>query len=305
MSTLSSETLKERFQGVLPAIATPFDAQGNFAPEVFARLLASVYEAGCQGVYVCGQTGEGLLLPVAMRQQLAEAAVKGSPKGKLVIVHVGAAHLADAVQLARHAERVGASAISSLPPAGTSTFPELRRYYQELAGASGLPFLVYYFPALSQAITTLDQILELCELPNVMGLKFTDYELYWLQQIDGAGKVILNGRDEIFAAGLLMGAGGGIGSFYNLIPDLFVRVYEHARSGQWEEARRTQVQINELIRVTLQFPALGALKVMLKWRGFDCGYCLAPNQKLTEAEQAHLRGLLQKSSFHEMFAVAG
>ena len=304
MSMSSSEPLKGRFQGVLPAIATPFDQNGEFAPEVFERLLAQVYEAGCQGVYVCGQTGEGLLLPVAMRQHLAEAAIKGSPKGKLVIIHVGAAHLPDAIQLARHAESIGASAISSLPPAGNYTFAELRRYYQELAGACGLPFLVYYFPALSQAITTLDQILELCELPHVAGLKFTDYDLYKLQQIDRSGKVIFNGRDEVFAAGLLMGADGGIGSFYNLIPDLFVRVYEHARAGQWEEARRAQIQINELIRITLRFPALGALKTMLKWRGFDCGYCLAPHEKLTESEQLRLRELLQNSSFRELFPAA-
>lgn len=145
MSMSSSETLKGRFQGVLPAIVTPLDQNGEFAPEVFERLLAHVYEAGTHGVYVCGQTGEGLLLPVAMRQHLAEAAVKGSPKGKLVIIHVGAAHLPDAIQLARHAERIGASAVSSLPPAGNYTFPELRKYYQELAGACGLPFLVYYF----------------------------------------------------------------------------------------------------------------------------------------------------------------
>jgi N-acetylneuraminate lyase len=301
MSTSSMEILKDRFQGVLPAIVTPFDQKGEFAPEVFGRLLTYAYEAGCHGVYVCGQTGEGLLLPVAMRQELAEAAMKGSPKGKLVIIHVGAARLPDAIQLARHAERIGASAVSSLPPAGNYTFAELRDYYRELAGASGLPFLVYYFPALSQAITTLDQILELCELPHVVGLKFTDYDLYKLQQIDRSGKVIFNGRDEVFAAGLLMGAGGGIGSFYNLIPDLFVRVYEHARSGQWEEARRAQVRINELIRITLRFPPLGALKVMLKWRGFDCGYCLAPHQKLAEAEELHLREELQSSSFRELF----
>jgi N-acetylneuraminate lyase len=239
-----------------------------------------------------------------MRQQVAEAAVRSSPKGKLVIIHVGAGRLPNAIQLARHAESIGASAISSLPPAADNTFAELRHHYQELARATSLPFLVYYFPDLCQAIKTLDQILELCEIPHVVGLKFTDYDLYKLQQIDRSGKVIFNGRDEIFAAGLLMGAGGGIGSFYNLIPDLFVRVYEHARAGQWEEARRAQVQINELIRIALRFPALAALKTMLKWRGFDCGSCLAPGQKLTESMQLQLRELLQNSSFRGLFPSA-
>lgn len=296
----SSEYVQERFQGVLPALVTPVDENGEFAPEVFGRLLAHVYEAGAHGVYVCGQTGEGLLQPVAMRQQVAEAAVRGSPKDKLVILHVGAARLADAMQLARHAEHIGASVISSLPPAGEYTFAELRHYYQELAGASGLPLLIYYFPSLCQAIATLDQILELCEIPRVVGLKFTDFDLYKLHQIHLAGKVIFNGRDEVFAAGLLMGASGGIGSFYNLVPELFVRVYECARAGKWEEARRAQDQINELIRITLRFPILAAIKTMLKWRGFDCGYCLAPRENLTESGQLQLREQLQRSSFRRL-----
>ena len=121
-----SEDIMARFQGVLPALVTPVNENGEFAPEVFERLLAHVYEAGSHGVYVCGQTGEGLLQPVAMRQQVAEVAVRCSPKGTLVVLHVGAARLPDAIQLARHAERMGASAVSSLPPAGDYTFAELR-----------------------------------------------------------------------------------------------------------------------------------------------------------------------------------
>ena len=269
----SNENMKDRFQGILPAIVTPLDENGEFAPGVFERLLAHVYEAGTHGVYVCGQTGEGLLQSVTMRQQVAEVAVRCSPPGKLVIIHVGAARLPDAIQLARHAERIGASAVSSLPPAGDYNFAELRHYYQQLAGASGLPFLVYYFPSLCQAIATLDQILELCEIPRVVGLKFTDYDLYKLQQIHRCGKVIFSGRDEVFAAGMLMGASGGIGSFYNLVPELFVKVYQCARAGQWEEARCVQEQINELIRIALHFPIVAAIKTVLKWRGFDCGGC--------------------------------
>ena len=76
----SSELIKDRFQGILPALVTPMDENGEFAPEVFERLLKHVYEAGSHGVYVCGQTGEGLLQSVAIRQQVAEVAVRCSPR---------------------------------------------------------------------------------------------------------------------------------------------------------------------------------------------------------------------------------
>lgn len=292
----SSEEWKHRFRGVFPAIVTPFDANGEFAAATFERLLARLYETGVHGVYVCGQTGEGVLQPVSMRQQVAETAVRCSPKDRSVILHVGATRLADAIDLARHAERIGASAVSSLPPPGNYSYAELRGYYQQLARASSLPLLVYYYPEASRLTVTLDHLLELCEIPNVAGLKFTDFDLYKLHQISQSGKVIFNGRDEVFAAGLLMGAWGGIGTFYNLVPELVLRIYESALSGQWDDARRAQDQVNELIRITLEFPMLSAVKTMLKWQGFDCGPCLAPRENLTADGERELRSRIEKSS---------
>jgi N-acetylneuraminate lyase len=293
----SSKPVEDMFHGVLPAIVTPVDEAGEFAEEVFERLLADVYQVGVHGVYACGNTGEGPLQSASMRQQVAEAAVRSSPKGKTVIIHVGGVRLPEAIQLARHAERIGASAVSALPPAGGYNFRELHQYYQQLAESCDLPFLVYYFPELCRAIETLDHILELCEIPNVAGLKFTDFDLFKLHQVSRAEKVIFNGRDQVLAAGLLMGANGGIGSFYNIIPKLFVDVYACACTGQWEEARRIQDRINELIRITSRFPTVSATKTMLKWQGYECGRCIAPHENLTEAGELQLREVVAQSSF--------
>jgi N-acetylneuraminate lyase len=293
----SSERAAHPLGGVLPVIVTPFDDDGEFKPSAFERLLERLYSAGCHGVYVCGQTGEALEMPASIRQQVAEAAVRYSPKGKRIIIHVGAARVGEATQLARHAERVGAHAISSLPPAGNYTFRDLRRYYEELASASALPLLIYYFPEVSSALTTLDQILDLCAIPQVVGLKFTDFNLFKLHQIKRAGHVIFNGRDEVFAAGLLMGADGGIGTTYNLIPELFLRVYESAGKGEWDEARRAQDRINELVAILLNFPFPSVIKTVLKWSGIDCGPCLSPHQNLSEEEDFRLREMLQQSTF--------
>lgn len=297
-----NEYLDQNFRGVFPAIVTPFDSNGEFATETFERLLDHLYETGVHGLYVCGQTGEGVLQPVNMRQQVAETAVRCSPGDRKVIIHVGATRLADAVELARHAERIGAGAVSSLPPAGNYAFSELRGYYKQLAQATSLPLLVYYYPEASRLEVTLDHLLDLCEIPNVVGLKFTDFNLFKLHQISQSGKVVFNGRDEVFAAGMLMGAAGGIGSFYNLVPEIVLRIYESALSGKWDEARAAQDQLNELISITLQFPMLSALKNMLKWQGFDCGPCLAPRENLTEDGILRLRSMLQKSSLSRSLA---
>lgn len=277
------------FEGILPAVVTPIDEEGRFRPAVFERLLETVYAAGVDGIYVCGQTGEGLLQTVAQRKAVAETAVRCSPAGKIVIVHVGAHRPEDAIELARHAERIGARAVSSLPPPGGYPFPEVRRYYKALVAATGLPFFIYYFPDAGPAVAGAEQLLELCAIRGVAGVKFTDFNFYMLETVALTGATVFNGRDECLAAGLLMGASGGIGTFYNLAPEQFVELWRHARAGRWSEARCTQRRINALIRLTLQFPMLPAVKTMLRWRGLDCGPCLPPRGPLTEDEERRLR----------------
>jgi N-acetylneuraminate lyase len=299
-----AHTVKHSLQGILPAIVTPFDPEGRFDIAAFERLIARLYAAGVHGLYVCGQTGEGLQQPLEQRQRVAEAAVRCSPPGKLVIVHIGAASTAEAVELARHASKIGAQAVSSLPPAGPFSFEEVRGYYRDLAAASGVPLLIYYFPSFSTAIRTSDQILELCAIPNIVGLKFTDSDMFRLWLLRRAGAVVFNGSDEMLVAGLIMGANGGIGSIYNLLPERFVELYGHAISGRWQQARAMQDQINEVIEAILHYPVHAAVKAVLRWRGLDCGDCIAPRRRLTAEEEAGLRARLARTTLGAECAAA-
>jgi N-acetylneuraminate lyase len=283
----------DALKGILPALITPFEEDGRVARASLEALLARLFEAGVHGTYICGTTGEGLLMSVDMRCQVAEIAVANTPKGHSAIVHVGAAAFEDARDLATHAGRIGATAISSLPPSGPGFgFAEARRYYAALAAASPLPLVVYYFPEVYPSIRTLDQLEEICALPNVAGVKFTDFDLSVLAAVAKPGRVVFNGRDEVLAAGLLMGAHGGIGSFYNLVPDQFVDIDALARAGRWREVRERQDAVNALITAVLRFPLFPALKQILSWSGIPCGHCLVPRSGLSIEQQDALRTAL-------------
>src|SRR5216683_4788222 len=117
----------------MPAVLTPFTPAGEVDCAALERLIARLYAADVDGLYVCGQTGEGLAQSVAMRKAALETAVASSPAGKSVIAHVGAARVEDAIELARHAASQGVAAISSLPPMGAFSFEEIRAYYSTLA----------------------------------------------------------------------------------------------------------------------------------------------------------------------------
>ncbi|HOJ20709.1 MAG TPA: dihydrodipicolinate synthase family protein, partial [Armatimonadota bacterium] len=102
--------------GVFPALLTPFDRQGQLNEPMVEALIHHLLEAGVDGFYVGGSTGEGLLMSPQERRRLTTAAVRAANGKAKVIVHVGANATDDAVDLARHAAEAGADAVSTLPP---------------------------------------------------------------------------------------------------------------------------------------------------------------------------------------------
>lgn len=273
--------------GILPALVTPLNDDESLRAGSLEKLMERVYAEGADGLYLCGNTGEGVLLPVEVREQVAEIGVRCSPPSKQVVIHVGAHRTSDALRLTRHAGRIGASAISSLPPGVAFGFAETKSYYESIAAASDVPVLVYHFPALSPPFT-LDQIEELCEIPGVTGIKFTSFDLFSLRQLRLGGRAVFNGHDEVLAAGLLMGAVGGIGSTYNLMTSLFAKILACAAAGQWKEALAVQDRVNRLIRVLLGFPLIPAIKHLLDRSGIPCGQAICPRRSLTPQEKVSL-----------------
>lgn len=299
--------MNDQLQGILPALITPLNDDGALNVRALEKLLARLYAADVHGVYLCGSTGEGMLQAAAQRQRLTEVAVANSPPGKQIIVHVGANTTAEAIELSRHARRAGAHAISSLPPlVGGYSFAEIKAFYEQLAAASDLPLLLYYFPEVAPALKTAEQVLELAHIPNVAGLKFTDYDLWTMMRLQAQGATIFYGRDEMLTAGLLFGAAGGIGSFYNVIPELFMTIWYEHLANHHDAALGAQSLVNEFIRLTLRYPLFPALKTMLGWAGIDCGPCLAPRRaRLTESETEALRRELQGAALYDLLRDGG
>lgn len=210
--------------GIFPALVTPLNEDESVNVQSLERLLERVYDARADGVYICGSTGEGLSLLASARQLVAEVAMKHSPRGKQIIVHVGASTLDDTLHLAKHASDLGATAVSSLPLAGMPA-DKLTDFYRAISRVSKAPIVAYYFPGFTGYQLTFEQLETVCNLPGVSGVKFTDYDLYALSRLSAQGVKMLNGRDEILIAGMLMGAVGGIGSIYNVVPGRFVDLF--------------------------------------------------------------------------------
>ena len=280
--------------GIYPAFLTPLDQDFRVVPSTAEALLHHLMDTGVDGTYVAGSTGEGLRLKLEQRRLLTETVAGALPVGKKLIVHVGTPDVSDALTLADHAAKYGAHAISSLPPAGDAV--TVRAFYEELARHSSLPLILYYFPkAAPAAFQNSQELIDICDLPNVVGVKFTDFNVYLLQQLAKRGKLVFNGYDEALAAGLLMGAQGGIGSTYNVMPQVYLEIYRAAQRGDWETARQWQSRSNSVLDILLRYPFFPALRAVMARRGFECGPLLSGDTFASNAQRLQFLQELDKN----------
>ena len=276
--------------GFHSALPTPFTADGRIAERVPGDLVRHNIRAGMQGLYVGGSTGEAFLMSKEERARSFKVAAEAAAGECVLIAHVGDLNPAVSIERAREAARAGYHSISAVPPFYYGySFAELSAHYATLASATDLPFLIYNFPALTGVTMSARQIVELLELPNVVGVKNTSADYYALEQMRrlAPSKLFFNGFDESLLAGLSMGADGGIGSTYNLHPEKVLRLDEAFRAGDMAAAAAIQADINGLIDVLVAHGVLRSIKYLLELQGFAAGTCRAPFAPLTaEAKEA-------------------
>ena len=295
-----SAKLKSHSNHILPALVTPLTPEGKLDTASAERLIDHLYKQGSGGLYVTGSTGEGIYLEAGIRKQLVELSVSMSRGRGIVIAHVASIQGSQVGELLEHAGRVGADAVASIPPfVGGYSWEETYAYYRGMAEASRVPVLGYYIPSLTGKDFSLDQLTELTKLPNWAGFKCTDFNIYKMQRLLTrlpANQLIYHGADEVLAMGMQLGAIGGIGTTYNFMPDLIVRIATLTKAGKYAEAVAAQKQANEAIEVLLEHQGLAATKQILVWQGLIAHpTCAAPRASLTEAAQALLRMRLQST----------
>lgn len=289
-----------KFSGIMPAVVTPVNEDGTLREESLRKILRWHLACGVDGFYVGGGTGEGPVLQLETRMKLAEVvADEVSGKGK-VICHVGAIDLISARKLARHAREVGVDAISSVPPFFFGYGEkEITQYYTALAEESQLPLLMYASPLAGTKITC-EMVDRLMDVPGMIGLKWTSYDYYEMNRIKNLreGDInVINGPDETLLCGLVMGADGGIGATYNVMPKLFVNIYRYFKEGNLEAARREQQKANRVIELLIQWNVFAGVKDILDMLGYECGAPTYPMKQFTDEERKAFRAELERLQF--------
>ena len=296
-----------KLEGLIAATYTPLNENGSVNLDAMPSMVEHLLSCGVSGIYICGSTGEGMSLSSDERKAIAKAYVEATNLRAPVIVQVGHNSLAEARQLAEHAQRIGADAISATCPsyfkvADASTLTECMA--ELAAGAPDLPFYYYHIPVLTGSTLDVVEFLSRAgdRIANLAGLKYTDTKLHEFQtclELDNGRFDVLWGCDEMLLGALATGARGAIGSTYNIAAPLYHKIISEFESGNLEAARALQSQSIKMNRTLASFPFHPAMKEVLGMLGLPCGPCRLPQRRRAYDEVNLLRGQLNEIGFFE------
>ena len=288
----------KKYQGIIPAFYACYDKEGNISVEATAAFTKHLIKKGVKGVYVGGSSGECIYQSVEERKLVLETVMKAA-EGKLtVIAHIACNNTRDSVELAKHAESLGVDAIASIPPIYFK-LPEyaIAKYWNDMsAAAPNTDFVIYNIPQLAGVALTMPLFKEMLKNPNVVAVKNSSMPVQDIQMFKDAGTadgrefVVFNGPDEQLISGLLMGADGGIGGTYGVMPELFLKLFDLVTSGKdLDIARQIQYDADNIIykMCSAKGNMYGVIKAIIKKReGLDLGSVREPLFPLTEEDQA-------------------
>lgn len=265
-------------KGVIPAALTFFDENENVDERRTREMTEFMINAGVHGFYLTGSTGLAYTMTGEERNRVVDI-VCDQVRGRVpVIVHVGDIGTKKSIALAEHAQKAGADAISSVPPfywdfGGDAIY----NYYKDISESVDIPMIVYN--VVCAGLMSRDVISHVASLPNVKGLKYTATthdEMGSLKREFGKDFMVYSGCDQMAFSGLISGADGIIGSFYNVTPELYLKIYKCALEGNAKEGMYLQNIGAEYINETIKIGDVPEIHTLMRWRGLDAGYSRRP-----------------------------
>ena len=284
-----------KYNGVIPAFYACYDDNGNISPERTEKYTEWLISKGVKGIYVGGSSGECIYQGVEERKITLESAMKVA-KGRItVIAHVACNNTRDSMELAAHAESLGVDAIAAIPPIYFK-LPDhaIAKYWNDISSAApNTDFIIYNIPQLAGTALTLPLLREMLKNPRVIGVKNSSLPAMDIQKfkyegtLGGREFVVFNGPDEQFVSGIAIGADGGIGGTYSVMPELYVKLLEMIRGGEREKACALQHDLcNIIYRLCSGTGNMYALikEVLRRREGLNVGVVRPPLTEVTQAD---------------------
>jgi len=288
---------KARIKGILTPNLVPLDCNGNIAEDELRRYIEWLVQKGVSGLYPNGSTGEFTRFSPEERREIIRI-VASQANGRVpVLAGAAEATVRDTLAACAAYAEMGCTAAAICAPYYFKLSQDsVGEYFAELARHTELDIVLYNIPQFANEIS-LDTIERLADFPRIVGIKDSSRDFPRFLNLINRMRPrrpdfsILIGTEEIILPALLMGGDGGTIATSGIVPEVVMKLYALAESGQIEEARKIQFKLLELINVMLfgaGFPE--GFRAAASLRGFVMGQSRQP---LSPKEKCDLNALRQ------------
>jgi len=284
------------FEGVYVPVVTPFDGEGEVDAATLTTVIEHVLDAGVQGIVSCGTTGEYYALSEAERIDVMRHTCEVAAGRAQLVAGCNAGSTRMAIELARTAVEIGYDALMlAAPPTSLPGAHELAAHFTVIAEASGLPTILYNYPARSGVEIGFDCLDLVADHPLIVGIKESsgDFSRFLAMRDRYAGRItIMCGSDDQAADYFFWGVRAWLAGTANVLPRQHVEILTAANSGDLAGARKQFEQILPWVQHMEAGSYNQKAKLGLRHLGLDCGEVRQPLLPLSDADAATLVEIL-------------
>ena len=289
--------MKVNWQGVYPALTTPFTTSDTVDHVTFEKNLEAQLAAGVDGVVLGGTLGEASSLLNEEKYELVRFTV-GKVNGRVpVIMNIAEQTTRAAAEAAREAERCGASGLMLLPPMRyNADARETLAYFRAVADATPLPIMIYNNPVDYKILVTLDMFETMAAWPTIQAVKESTRDVSNVTRMlnrFGDRYKILTGVDTIALESLLLGAHGWVAGLVDAFPRETVAIYRLAKAGRFTEAAEIYRWFLPLLELDIHPKLVQYIKLAQVATGIGAEYVRAPRLPLEGAERERIWQTIQ------------
>ena len=231
----------QQFRGIIPPMVTPLKEWDTLDQDGMVRLIDHILSGGVHGLFLLGTTGEAPSLSHRLRKEIVQRALDQIKDRIPVLVGITDTSFDESINLAEYAAEKGASAVVLAPP---YYFPagqlELLEYLEHLVPQLPLPLFLYNMPTHTKLFFEPETVKAASEIPGVIGLKDSSANMVYFHQLQQIFKDqndfrLFIGPEELLGETLVLGGHGGVCGGGNLIPELYVELYEKSIEGDFKK----------------------------------------------------------------------
>jgi 4-hydroxy-tetrahydrodipicolinate synthase len=285
------------WQGVIPAITTPFKLDLSVDADLLFKQVDALVRAGCTGIVALGSLGEGGSLSFDEKKAVLRLCKEALAGRASLVAGVAALTTADACRLAELGAEQGASGLMVLPPyVYKGDWRETRAHFEAAIAETSLPCMLYNNPIAYGTDVLPEQVLELASsLPNLVAVKESSADVRRvtaLRAVAGDRLSVLVGVDDLIVEGVAAGAVGWIAGLADALPAESVRLFDLAIQGKAAEARVLYDWFLPLLRLDTVPKFVQLIKLVQAQTGLGAETVRPPRLPLSGAEREAALGLI-------------